>query len=79
MEPLAVPTTIPTLNISNITGCIPVEKVIESMPYLVLKQDALNLATICFFAGFIIGLAGMWYWMTAREEDKRREAEHGSS
>lgn len=57
-------TPIPTIqiNLSNITSCIPVEKIIESAPYLSTKADAINLGIIMFFAGMVLAYITSYVW-----------------
>jgi hypothetical protein len=47
----------------NRSGCIPTEKVLEMLPYIVLKQDAITLGIICLACGMAIGIMGTYLWM----------------
>jgi hypothetical protein len=51
-------------NLSNLSTCIPTEKYLESLQYVVLRSDAERLAIYCFIAGII--LATTIYELKAR-------------
>lgn len=41
-------------DLTNATGCIPVEHYLDSLQYITLKTDAIKLGVYCFIAGMLL-------------------------
>jgi hypothetical protein len=67
---LQVPTLEPvTYDISNQTGCVPVEEVLSTLHGMVVWGDAIKIGEICFFAGLALGIITMYFWYRGRVKD----------
>jgi hypothetical protein len=58
------------IDLGNQTSCIPVVEVIKSLPYLVLKEDALKLGAITLMIGIVLGAVTTYFLMKAIQERK---------
>jgi hypothetical protein len=52
--------TNPGFNISDFSQCIRHEDLIQMLPYLTLKSDAIKLGVWCFVAGILLGVLIMY-------------------
>ena len=55
---------------TNFTQCVPMEEIVKSMPYLVMKSDALQLAQMCLLIGLFIGATVTYFIMKEIERRK---------